>query len=136
MRKGLCGELGVFITADGGGCWFVFGETVGASMSWLPLPVFLDRLLHFQTLISGVLLLVAANSIGRNSRSAQYPSGYQTYSYPSLGGRGGSRPYTPRGELPLGFRNSAPLVDGTLLNDPSNTVPPMLGSELLLRSPL
>ena len=126
---------------DAGGCCcggfeFVFGETVGASLSRLPLPVFLDRLLHFQTLISGVrLLLVAAKSISRNSRSAQYPSGYQTYSYPSLGGRGGSRPYTTLGELPLGFRIKVPLVDGTLLNDPSNTVPPRLGDELLRSQP-
>lgn len=29
----------------------------------------------------------------RNLRSAQYPSGNQTYSYPSLAGRGGSTPY-------------------------------------------
>lgn len=33
----------------------------------------------------------------RNLRSAQYPSGNQTYSYPSLGGRGGS---TPNVEFP------------------------------------
>lgn len=32
-------------------------------------------------------------------RSAQYPSGNHTYSYPALGGRGGSTPNGPASEL-------------------------------------
>src|SRR5438105_731797 len=64
--------------------------------SWLPpLPpfwLFADRrrLRRFHRLM--LMALVVASSMGRTSRSAQYPCGYHTYSYPSLGGRGGSRP--------------------------------------------
>lgn len=60
--------------------------------SWtLPPPwLFADRRLRPHLLLSSILL--PALPTGRNFRSAQYPLRNQTYSYPSLGGLGGSTP--------------------------------------------
>ena len=65
-----------------------------------PLAVSLVDLLdlerHFQKRELALLLFLGAGSGGATAstirRSAQYPSGNQTYSNPSRGGRGGSTP--------------------------------------------
>lgn len=71
---------------------------------------FVDLARHFQKRTLEVLLRGSIASW----RSAQYPSGNQTYSHPSRGGRGGSTPNLDDGKALESFSSEA-RIEGVLL---------------------
>lgn len=98
----------------------------GSSSVALPELLFPERFRHLKCFMALV-------GVSMTSRSAQYPAGNQTHSWPSLAGRGGSRLllgvagallFTLRRAARLALTTEATDDDGNLLVEPS--IPEML----------